>query len=357
MRLSSLLRETLRDITSGTTRFTLFGLLLGGLICGLVFADSTLILQQVTAAHTFRNAGGATLVLSAPGQVDGQACEDLNHTSGVSAAGALRESTRKVTISALPDAPVPEYEVTLDFPQLLTNSTTLEAGVVLSDEVADALGVSAGGAIATDIGSLPIAGTFAYPADGRRPGFGYAVLSPTASRLTFDECWLASWPPITNGRALLFTTLLPGSIDPENRPTVTQLNTSLGTAFAGSTAYDSRVTRNATPVAFLLAGLIGYIAVRARRLQLASALHSGLARRDLILLQLCQTSSWALISTVIGTGTAVTMTLALSGGDAIPIFLTTAGIALAGFSGALIGAILAAICVTEKHLFRYFKDR
>ncbi len=357
MRLRAVLREVGRDIASGTARFGTFGALLALVVGALVLTDAATVAQQVSAAETFRSAGAATEVLTAEGRVDPAACDALADVPGVAAAGALRSAGGKVRISALPDAPVPAYDVSPGFARVLGSEDAGRSGVLLARELADALGASAGDTVATERGAVPIASVFDYPADGRRPGFGYAVLSVMSDRGPFDECWTSAWPQLTNLRGLLLTTLAPGGGGGDERPQVAQLNASLGSTFTGNAAFLSRPTGLATPAAAAIGAALGFLSVRLRRLQLASALHAGIARTDVLAIHLLETASWAIAATAIGLGTAAATTQLVPGADQRALLLTVAGIPLAAAAGVLVGAAAAGLTASERQLFRYFKDR
>jgi hypothetical protein len=357
MRMRAILREAARDITSGTTRFTLLGTALTILICGLILTDSFTLLQQLNAAKTFRESGGATLILTAQGRIDGSACDALQELPGVIASGAFRDSTRKITITVLPNAPAPEYEVTPGVPNLLAADRAATSGLTVSQELAASLGAKLGDSLTTARGTVPISGIYSYPSDGRRPGLGYAVLSTTNSSQAFDECWISAWPQISNAHSLLYSTLRAGLTDTKKSPQLSQLNASLGTEFDGHELFFSRITRASPIAALAIAFALGYSAVRARKLQIASALHAGLSRSDLICIHLAQVIAWATPATIVGLGTAALISGSAGAGDQLPLFLQQAGIPLAAFAGALVGALVATATVTERQLFRYFKDR
>lgn len=356
MRISALFREATRNIITGTTRFTLFSFALSLLFYGIIYADASAIKQQIDAANSFRSSGGTTLTLAAQGQIDGSACESLAGVPGVSAAGALRNPSQKISLSSLPNAPIPEFTVTPGFPRLFSPTGTGNSGLILPQEIAESLGVTEGDTIATSSGDARIGATYLYPSDGRRPGFGYAVLSVTNDQEMFDECWVQAWPQITNLRALLFTAIKPESADSSQPPTLSQLNSALGYEYSGNT-FHSRITRNAPLLACLLSLVLGYLSVRSRRLQLASALHSGVSRPDLLFLLMIETMTWAIPSVILGISVAVAVTHTLPTGDNSSLFNTEIGVPLAGFFGVAMGALYATITTRERHLFRYFKDR
>lgn len=357
VRLSALVREAIRNITSGTTRFALFGVVLSALTAGLILADFFVVVQQLDSAKAFRASGASTVTLAAKGQIDGTACHELSRISGVRAAGAVRQSSQKITPTLLSMAPLPEFEVTERFPSILSAAPEQGAGLILSREVATALGAGPGDVLNTAEGSFPVKATYDYPADGRRPGFGYAALSVAHDRRPFDECWVDAWPQITNLRALMFLTLEPGESDPDNRPTISQLNSSQGETFRGHELFSSRVTRGAMPLAFALSVAVGFVSTRMRRLQLASALHAGVLKRDLVFLVTIETAAWALSATVIGLGMAAVSARLVPQSDSEALLAGQIPIALIGLFGAVTGALAAGLLAREKHLFRYFKGR
>lgn len=357
MRLSALLCESRDNIASGTTRATTFGSVLAAVLSALTIADSVAIAHHVSAAEDFRRAGGATLVVSAQGRVDGAACQELSTLTDVVAAGALRDSTSKVTASALPNAPVPLYEVSSGFASVLSASEPTRAGLILSTDSLRQLGANVGDDLATASGATTVASSYEYPADGRRAGLGYAALAVTDNREPFDECWVSSWPQITNLRVILLATVSPSFAAEADPPTIAQLNSSRGNAFAGPDQFMQRPTRAGTPAAAVIAGLLGFVAVRLRRLQLASMLHAGVRRIDLVVMQLVEGCAWSTPAFLIGVGTAAAMTRFVIPGEDHAQFVLALGISLAGFAGALIGVIMGALSARERHLFQYFKDR
>ncbi|UAJ78693.1 hypothetical protein IT072_15860 [Leifsonia sp. ZF2019] len=356
MRLGAILREAARDIATGTTRFAGFSILLAIAISGLVSADGIAIARQIAEAEDFREAGGSTQILTAEGRIDPAQCERLGDLPDVVASGALRSDADKVRVSVLPNAPVPSFEVSPGFADVLSARSGNRSGTLISRDLALDVGAQVGESIATDRGSMTVASTFAYPSDGRRPGLGYAVLSITADPGGFDECWVTAWPQLTNVRALLFGTMTPGS-DPASKPQISQLNTSHGLSVAGEAGFLGRLTRAAVPVAAMVGVGLGFVSVRLRRLQLASALHAGVRRVDLISTQLLQALAWASSAAVIGLALAGVTASFVPGEDQGAVFEAVSGIPLAAAVGAVGGAFVATLSAREKQLYRYFAER
>jgi hypothetical protein len=357
VRFSSLCREAGRNIATGTARFALLSVLLGVILGSLVVIDGMTTSGLIASAERFRVSGAATETLVAEGRVDGEACEAVSKLPGVTASGALRSSARKITIATLPDAPVPLHEVSPGFAGIVSDRAELSGRVLVSDELAESVGVSAGEVVATDAGPMPIAATYGYPSDGRRAGFGYAILSITNQAGEFDECWAQAWPQLPNLRTLLLATLIPSDGADEEKPHVSQLNSSLGALFEGSAAFAQRLTRVATPAAATIAAGLGLVSIRVRRLQQASALHAGVARGDLFAVNLLEGGAWAGSAGAIGMGFVVAVAASVGPGDRFAVFQSLASIPLAGVAGALVGVSVATAATSERQLFRYFKDR
>jgi hypothetical protein len=343
---------------SGTTRFSLFAtilLLAGG---ALVASDAAAVAQLSRDAEAFRSAGGATTILSAEGRVDAASCDALKDVPAVTSAGAVRPTGRKVTMSAIPDAPVPEYEVSPGFRDILDTRGGRPPGSLLSDGVADAIGATAGSVVASDRGEMRVDTTFSYPADGRRSGLGYAILSPTtADARGFDECWVDVWPEITNLRSLLLTTLRPGTPDAAARPQFSQLNATLGAHSAANSRLLDRPTRWAIPLNAAIATGLGYVSIRLRRLTTASALHARVAATDIVALHLLETAAWSFSAAMVGTGVAAVVSRVASPDDPAALLHILLGVPVAGVFGALLGSVLATLLISERQLFRYFLDR
>lgn len=357
MRFCSLCREAGRNIATGTARFAVLSALLGVALGALVFIDGMTTSGLIASAERFRSSGAATETLVAEGSVDGEACEAVSKLPGVTASGALRASASKITIATLPDAPVPLYEVSPGFAGIVTDRTDLPGGVLAPAELAETLGVSAGDVVASDAGPMPIAAVYDYPSDGRRAGFGYAILAVTNQAGEYDECWAQAWPQLPNLRALLLAAVIPSDGADERKPQVSQLNSSLGALFEGSAAFAERLTRLATPAAAAVAAGLGLVSVRSRRLQHVSALHAGVTRIDLFALNLLEGGAWAASAGAIGMGIVVAVAATVGPDDRVAVFQSLAGIPLAGVAGALVGVAVGTGVMSERQLFRYFKDR
>lgn len=351
----AIFREAWRDITSGTARTVAFALLLSAVTAGLVAADLLAVQSMTAAAEKFRSSGASVATIAAKGRIDAAACEALSTVAGVRAAGAIRKNDRGIVAAALPSSSIPVMEATQGFPALLRATDTPGAGVVLSDQVADALRLEAGDTLRTADGATLVTGTYRYPTDGRRPGLGYAALVPVPDQGAFDECWIDVWPASAQTRPLLQTTLLTGS-DEGEQPVLSQLNTTLGTEFDGHTAFEERITRHAAALALLLGLGLGYLSVRTRRIHFASALHAGVRRTSLAAIIALEILSWTAPAAILTASTAAVL-IATGATDADASALLAAQIAIPAVIGPYLGAAVGLALTRERHLFRYFKDR
>ncbi|WP_147440373.1 hypothetical protein [Mycetocola tolaasinivorans] len=135
---------------TGTSRALLFTLLCSVILIGLCLAELGAVSRVLGDADTYRRSGASILTFQAPGQIDAARCEALKTLPNVNHAGALRENPAGMRPAALPGHSIPQRDVTEGFIQLLTaaGSDTGAApgpGIVLSDQVANALGRDAGG--------------------------------------------------------------------------------------------------------------------------------------------------------------------------------------------------------------------
>ena len=278
--------------------------------------------------------------------------------TGVRASGALR-SAPKLKPVALTGSRIPAFETSGGFSGFTAlGGAVVSDGALVSADAADTLGLEPGSTMTLLDGSLLVGGIYTFPVDGRRPGFGYAVLVPSPSNQLFDQCWLEVWPQSDDIERLLPLTTVGSSTgvgQAQEAPTMQQLNGSLGARFDGLARYDQRITRFASPVGCVAATLLGFVAIRRRRLQLASARHAGWGLGPLLLQTTIETAVWAVAGAAIA---ALSLVLLASLSTSEPgLVLPSALAPLAGAGGCLVGAAIATVGVREKHVFRYFKER
>lgn len=354
MRLRAIASEVWRNILTGTARVPLLALLLAltaGLAAGADVASIHILQSQ---ARSYIDAGGATRMLVAEGSVDRGRCEALDGYGRVQAAGALRQA-EDLPLDALAGAGFPVYEVTPGFARLLEVTTGAD-GVWVAQSLADSLGVTAGSTLVTDGREVRVAGLFPYPDDGRDARLGYAIVLPTDGEGAFDECWMRSWPQSGQDDGLLRSALTyDAGVGTEM--SLTQLNRRGGSTFAGTAMFEDRLTRWA-PVVSLVAGLlIGFAAVRARRLEYASALHAGQSRGAMASTAVLEAVVWSLFGAVLA-GATIYLTAGILAPEDIAWAVAAMMPALtAAIGGTLVGVLAGTVTVREANLFRLFKER
>lgn len=349
--------EALRNVGSGTTKALRYACTLTVLLSVCAVADLVSVNALVLRAQEYRDSGSSITTLEAPSLVDGATCDFFASLPGVRAAGAIQQEDEALTPAALPNGSIASFRVSAGAVSLFrVDDDTGAAGVVLSQDVLDTLGIDTGSALDTLSKQVPVRGSFDWPQDGRQPGYAYAALSPDASAAAFDECWVDAWPVPPNLGEIMRTALNP---DPTGQIKVvmSQVNTTNGRAFDGGRSYAERVTKNA-PYAAMLAGFfVGYTSIRSRRLELAAAQHIGVRRLRQILQSLLETCSWVLsggtLTAAVVAATIVTTTAA----DRLTLVHVAAYAVLPGLVSALLGSLAASVSIREKHLFVYFKNR
>jgi hypothetical protein len=358
VRLPAACREAWRNVVSGTSRTLSFGAALATIVILVMLVDLRTIHEITLRADAFRLSGASVVTVVAPGRISGTACERLNSLRGIRAAGAVRDRETKLVMSVLPQSPVPLREATPSFASILTHSTTATAGLVVSDELANALGVKVGDPLRSVGETSRVAGIYAYPDDGRAPGYGYLALQPVSPEGNFDECWADVWPQQSTLKSILLTTIAPGSdVHSAEPPRVEQLNSTLGATFDGESQFRNRATRFAGLMAAVGGLMLGFLSVRTRRMQLSSALHSRVSRRLLNLMLVMEGSAWVLPVVIAAFGLSM-IAVSTSAASDQPALLVIAARVIAWAAGdAYLGIGFGAALTREKHLFRYFKDR
>jgi hypothetical protein len=351
----AILSEAGRNITSGTTRALLFGILLAVITAGLAIADTRSIVDIEQRAAGFVAAGASVRKMVAKKSTDAAACERLGAVPGIRSAGALREADA-VVLRTMPSSAVPGYAVSPGFLEVLGGTAGAPAGVWISAELARTLAVRPGQTMATTAGTLTVAGVFDYPDDGRDSRLAWAVLLPQPATGVFDECWADVWPLSESRKTLLYAALKVDTVatDPVE---IGQLNTRLGTVFDSLGLFGGRPTRFVVPGCVLAGLLLGWAAIRLRRLEIAGALHLGQSRRALLATLALETAAWSGFALLLSAAALLLAVRAMNATDALDIYLIDFRGPAAAAAATLIGAVLATFRIREKHLFAYFKDR
>lgn len=353
MRSRAIVREAWRNVVSGTSRTR--GLAVSAVVAAVLIAgaDITSIQQLLEQAQDYQRSGASISILAAEGRIDGDRCDGLSEIPGVRASGALRTTTRHLKPIVLPRAPIPVSDASPGFLTVM-GAEVRSAGVLLGPEASEALGLSGQGSIATSQARVRVAGTYAYPDDGRRPGYSYAAIAPTSSAGTFDECWVDTWPAKDVTTALLSTIQV--SSDKSRQPAISQLNPTRGKSFDGNALFHQRITRFAGACTALCGIVLGLVGVRTRRLALASALHAGVSQRVLLAIVTLEVLASVLLSAALIVPITALAAATLKGGM-MATLVPGACAAIPLWLGAFAGAWLGVATIKEHHLFHYFKTR
>lgn len=354
MRFSSILSEAMRNVSTRTSK-PLLALVFFVIIVGsLCVYDVTTVTAITARFREFLSAGATVSTVSSTKSVIGTACENLAHVSGARAAGALSEGDG-IVFEALPSSVVPTKTVTPRFVELFAQeSDPSVAGMYFSQEVALALSVGVGDRVETTSGPVFVAGIFNYPDDGRVPGLGWSVLDVVPADSMFDSCWLDVPFAQSLAPSFILTTVAPGSVE---KPTVGQLNARLGSNYDFGALVEARDSLLTIPSAALVGLALGYVFVRVRRLELASALHCGVGRSALFVQLLLENIAW--LSAACATAMAATLLFIMPEGasDRTALVLGTVRILALAAASVLLGSALGVALTREKHMFRYFKER
>jgi hypothetical protein len=357
MRTVEVLREAWRDLVTGAGAAGTCAVVLAVLLSGVVGLCTTTTAEDVRASARFVTSGAATQVFTAEGRIDGTACAALADDVSVLASGALRRVEDGLVVAALPGTSVPTYAVSGGFPAVIgVDGVVGGPGVVASAEVAGTLGVEPGERIESARGTVPVAGVYAWPDDGRDPDLAYAVLAPAIDDGTpFDACWATIWPEDDTALAGLRRTLLPSTgAEDDTRATSGQLNPRSGTTFTPAVAAPSGVVET---VVLGMGLAVGIGAVIRRRLSIASDRHVGVTVGAQALGVGIQHGAWASVGAALAVAASVVLVRGLPVADAWPIVVHAVVLSALGLLGAVAGGVAGVALVRERSLHRYFRTR
>lgn len=372
MRWSAIGSEAWRNVVTGAARAGLLAVVTAVLLTLVVGSDALAVVGARAAHAEFRASGGAIWSLTAAGGIDARRCEALTAFPAIGAAGAMREAS-SVRLAALPQASLPVHEVSVGMAAVLGASDATAGGVWLAEGVAEDLGLAPGQQVALTAGEpMRVAATFRLPDGATTSTLAYAALAPAApvgsssavglssAVGSFDACWidLLTYDEPTLGLLNLAVTATPKG----GSTSVAQLSSRLGRSFDLNQRLAERPTRHLALAAPVLAALVAVAGIRSRRLELASALHVGVRRRDLAAQSGLETAVWAGAAVVIAAAALLAVLAADAAGRAVvvsPLATWVDGLRPLGASWALaVLATLAAVpTVRERTLFRYFRER
>jgi hypothetical protein len=362
MRARSVASEAARDLAAGTTRAAGLALAFAAVVGALAVADVRAAVDVLRGAAEYRQSGAAVQVLDAVEGVDGARCHALAQATGVVAAGALRHG-EPVRALAMPSARLTVWEATPGLVDLLAEIGTqpqaadagpAAGGLWYARDLADTVGARPGRDVATATGVAATAGVYTWPDDGRARTLGYAALAPVAPTGVFDQCWVQVWPDDLDAASLVSLALIPAKGEQAG---ISRLNAAHGASYDTARLLARRPTAVAPAAAAAVGLVLGYLAVRMRRLELASALHARVRKPYLAWQHALEAAAWAAAGVAVG---AAAVAYAATDGNPDPsdwAFLLGARTLLAAAAAALLGTLLGVATTRERHLFRYFKNR
>jgi hypothetical protein len=360
MRPPEILSEAGRNLATDTSRALTLTLILAAAATALGLADGGAVSRVLAEAAQFRASGASTVVLSAEGGINGAACERLSGIDGIVHAGAVRDAPVELVLAALPGAPVPLKEVTPGFGDVLgvTPGKPEGTGVLIPEQLSVMVARGPGERLGTSAGLVAVAGVYPYPADGRSPELEYAMVTavPAHGQGLFDQCWAEVWPTSQRTSQLLRLSL-DSSVPLDTDITLSQLNPTLGAELNGTERSSSRATSGAALLSVLVGVLLGYLTVRLRRLELASARHAGIPAGAQLLQLTVETSAWTTAAVVITSPLLLHQALEVDHAAQLAVFWLELRCPLGAAAGAVLGAVVATALTSEHHLFRYFKER
>lgn len=349
MRGRELVGEARRNVLAGASGAIPAVLVMVALVVSalaVTLADVVRIGQRATA---YRESGAPVLILRSPGRIDPAACESLN---GSVSAGAVRRAAVDLVPSSTPGNPIPTYEVTPGLAAVVAPGARMAEGIWVSAEVAQRFGLGVGDVLEAE-GSPRVGGVYRFPDDGRQQQLAFAVLLPVASGTPFDECWGATWPESDGLEALLRSTRIPQAAAGDD-VAVSQLNGTLGRRFDAAAQYWERPTRYVGIACLAAAFVAQLVIVGLRRIELASARHSGVALPDLVAIVLLETLAWVLPCVSAGFTVYVWFARAAPESDLVALGSATwGGVVSAGLAGAVVAVLLNG----ERSLFGSLKHR
>ncbi len=349
MRLKAVLRETWRNVATGTSRCALIWLLLSICAVACMCADLTQMTGLIGDARKWKESGASTYAITLQGGIDGAACEGLRSANGVLGAAALRQSSDRVRIASLPATEIPTYEASAHVAQVFaaTGIRKDNSGVIMSTAVARTYGAHAGTVLPLVGGArMRVSATFDWPSDGRQPTYGYAIISPGNDTKAYDTCLVRAWPVPDGIESLLRVSIRAdaesgvgaaasstsaGTSGSNETPhaKISRINTMLGSHMPGPADFDARITRYAPLLMFVIAMALGFASVCMRRIEIASALHAGYPKTAMLLQLFLETLATVAASrgmsagcrdrAATGSGDAMPVCRVTGSGDAMPV--------------------------------------
>ncbi len=359
MKIEALWREIWRDMTSGTAWIGIWTLLVALLLGGGLSLDLQVIARESGAAKEYQEAMASVRVIESYQGIDGATCRALGKLQGVNGAIAIRKATESVTPAALPSASLQTWEYTGEVEGVfdMTSYDPAASGIILAEQVAHTLNLAADDEIALKTGaSTQVKGTYAWNEDdGRRTGYAYSALIPVLPHGRFDACWVKLWPLNPSVESLMRMTIIP--LSDQQQVDTYSVNASLGSSFDGPHRYFGRITAPIAWILFAAALGIGALTVRRRRLELASDLHAGVSRTDLIMKLEAHATVIFFFAALLLFPLLVGVICRVPESDRFSLWIHVGLLACVSGVGLLLGTLIVAVTLREKKLFDYFKTR
>lgn len=354
MRVSSVISEAWLNIASGTTRATLLAIVAALVLTGLAAADIRMIVGLSNEATLFRESGASVYLLTSEQNIDGSRCEAIGRVSGVLGAGATRQAETQVQFLTSPRSAVSTVEATVGLAGVLGVEKDLPTGIWLSADAAKTLGAMTGSLLPTSAGAVSVAARYPYSQDAKMRTLAHAAVAPVPAAGRFDTCWVKIWPHSEATQQLIRSAFVGA---PTDTTEFGQLNSKLGATFDGPTSFATRPTTLVPYIAISFGLALGFLSIRLRRLEISGALHAQVPKRALLAQIMLENAVVAVTAIVIAL--PVTYFAAAYGNpDPLwPAWSTGLKTLTAGAVSFILGGIAAVLLISEKRLFRYFKDR
>ena len=357
MRLDSIISEALRNIVSHTSKAALCASIVVFILVACISSDYYVIAQLQRKSDVIHMSGADITTLVASNHINSLSCDKASQSSIIQASGSLRKK-ESIKPLATPRNSITSYEVSSNFSSLLNISYQNTGGIWISQLVADSLKLQIGDFLDTEQGKTVIAGIYQWPHDGRDARLEYAVLIPTISgqNTVMDECWAAAWPYNAYTEKILMNTLMVDQSDTTgiNFSTVHQNSDAKTSMYY---LFTHRITRYNWIIAAVLSGVVAFLSIRRRKVELASNLHCGVRFSELLLTLYCEQAVWLIcaaiisfcISRVIGTYIFVT-DIGVTQFQSIPILMVSV-------VSIHIATAASLVTIREKKLYKYVAVR
>ncbi len=351
-----LFSEAWRNLVTGTTRALI------GLIAVAAITGAALVLHVGEARSIFhaQNAylasGAATIVVNSTNKVDANRCLALGDIEGINGALALRSVPERFKLDTLPATSPGLYEVA-GMPLRFFGGVGQESGgVLLSSQLAGQIKAQAGDIVSVAGNEALIAGIFDYPDDGRAGLLASSAIAPVPATGMFDVCLFTVWPADPSLEGLAQSVAEPD--DMATPPEISRLNGTLGPAHSTRALLDARTTTYFLYGAAGITFALGFILIRSRKLEFATAQHLGQTKTSQVTQIGLETLMWVVPAALLAiSATAIAIIRDVTANEARMMVteIIAHGLGISAF--AVVGALIAATTLTAKKMQAWSKDR